>query len=69
MTTYIYYNHLNNLYHNITHSEIKNLSIHSQDRIMVPKNIDTDEVEKIKKDLPKKYTLFERDSYLVFFII
>ncbi len=70
----IYYNHLSRIK---TKIDLNNdlepkINFGSQDRLMIPNESNYNDIEWIKKYIiPSsiKYTLYERDQYLVFFFI
>jgi hypothetical protein len=56
---------------NSYNSSYINIKLKTQDRLMIPKNSNYEQIEWIKKNiiLSSRYTLYERDSYLVFFFL
>jgi hypothetical protein len=60
-----------NINTNRNDQDIINIKPKTQDRLMIPKNSNYEQIEWIKKNiiLNSRYTLYERDSYLVFFFL
>jgi hypothetical protein len=60
-----------NINTNRNDQDIINIKPKIQDRLMIPKNSNYEQIEWIKKNiiLSSRYTLYERDSYLVFFFL
>lgn len=50
---------------------ISSIHIKPQDRLMIPKTANEKQINWVKNHLPSRsrYTLFERDPYLVFFFV
>ncbi len=68
----IYYNNSSRTKTIITINIFESIDIKSQDRLMIPKNSNYYKIEYIKKYIllsKLRYTLYERDQYLVFFLV